>query len=211
MDRFHDHPPGGRAEPAAPETYSFRLYVPPRVLSYPRRERAIVKSAYLVCGERGSGKTTLVRQVVSTMRMKASGFYTEDMREHGVREAFRIVTLDGATALLAATGHPGPVHVSKYGVDVQELERVGVPALRAAMDHGHVLVIDEIGRMQLFSRPFRQTIYAAVREGHPIIGTIMSGRNPYADRIRRHPNVEVLSLTPDNRQEILRLLRRKFI
>src|SRR5947209_2687885 len=63
-----------------------------------------MKSTYLIMGEPGIGKTTLIRQVVSTMRLKASGFYTEDLRERGIREGFRLVTLDGETALLASAG-----------------------------------------------------------------------------------------------------------
>jgi len=173
--------------------------------------RADMKTAYLVTGEPGIGKTTLIRQVVSTMRLRAAGFYTEDLRSRGMREGFRIVTLDGETALLAATGHPGPVHVSKYGVDLHELERVGVGALLRAMDRGYVLVADEIGKMQLYSRAFRQTIFSAVREGHPLLGTIMPGRNPYADRIRVHRNVELLTLTKENRGEILTILRSRFV
>jgi nucleoside-triphosphatase len=170
-----------------------------------------VKTAYLVTGAPGIGKTTLIRQVVSTMRMRAAGFYTEDLRTGGVREGFRIVTLEGDIALLASAGHPGPVLVSKYGVDIQELERVGVAALRRAMARGHIIVADEIGRMQLFSREFRHTVNEAVRAGHPMLGTIMAGRNPYADRIKAHRNVEVLTLTEDNRQETLNLLRSKFV
>ncbi len=170
-----------------------------------------MKSAYLVTGEPGVGKTTLIRQVVSTMRLRASGFYTEDLRNRGVREGFRIVTLDGETALLAATGHPGPLQVSKYGVDLQEFERLGVGALQRALERGHVLVADEIGRMQLYSRAFRQTILMALREGHPLLGTVMSGRNPYADQIKGHRNVEVLTLTESNRVDLLTLLRSKFV
>ena len=170
-----------------------------------------MKSAYLVTGEPGIGKTTLIRQVVTTMRMRAGGFYTEDLRTEGTREGFRIVTLDGDMALLAAAGHPGPVQVSKYGVAIDELERVGVAALRRALDRGYVMVADEIGRMQLFSRPFRQTVLEAVKAGHPLLGTVMAGRNPYADRIKAHRNVQVITLTMENRQEVLDLLRSKFV
>lgn len=170
-----------------------------------------MKTAYLVTGAPGVGKTTLIRQVVSTMRMRAAGFYTEDLRAAGSREAFRIVTLDGEMALLAASGHPGPIQVSKYGVDLRELERVGVSALRQAMERRHVLVADEIGRMQLFSRQFRQTVYEAVQEGHALLGTIMLGRNPYADKIKAHRNVQVLTLTAENRMQVLQILRSKFV
>lgn len=170
-----------------------------------------MKSAYLVTGDPGVGKTTLIRQVVSTMRLRAAGFYTEDLQSRGIREGFRIVTLDGGMALLAATGHPGPVQISKYGVDLHELDRVGVAALKGAMERGHVLVADEIGKMQLHSRPFRQTILEAVSGGHLLLGTVMMGRNPYADRIKAHENVELLTLTPDNRAEILATLRSRFV
>jgi nucleoside-triphosphatase len=170
-----------------------------------------LKTAYLLTGEPGIGKTTLIRQVISTMRLRAAGFYTEDLRTSGVREGFRIVTLDGEMALLASAGHEGAVAVSKYGVDIEELNRVGVSALRRAIDRGYVIVVDEIGKMQLYSRDFRQTIFEALRTGHPLLGTIMAGRNTYAERIRHHPKVEVLELTAANRQEVLSLLRSKFM
>lgn len=177
----------------------------------PHRSKDHVKSAYLVTGAPGVGKTTLIRQVVSTMRMRAGGFYTEDLRSRGMREGFRIVTLDGEMALLAATGHPGHVNVSKYGVDLQELERVGVRALQGAMQRGHVMVADEIGKMQLYSRAFRHTILEGVRGGHPLLGTIMSGRNAYADKIKSQRNVELLELTESNRAEVLAVLRAHFV
>jgi nucleoside-triphosphatase len=170
-----------------------------------------MKTAYLVMGEPGIGKTTLIRQVVSTMRMRAAGFYTEDLQDSGVREGFRIVTLEGETGLLASSEHEGPVHVSKYGVNIEELERVGVSAVRSAMQRGHVLVADEIGRMQLHSREFRRLLFDAVRGGHPVLGTIMLGRNPYADRIKAHRNVELLTLTEESRNEVLAYLRSRFV
>jgi nucleoside-triphosphatase len=170
-----------------------------------------MKTAYLVTGEPGIGKTTLIRQVVSTMHMRAAGFYTEDLRMSGAREGFRIVTLEGDIGLLASAGHPGPVRISKYGVDLQELERVGVPAIRGAMERGHVVVVDEIGRMQLFSRQFRHTMFEVVRDGHPFLGTVMLGRNAYADKIKAHRNVELLMLTEDTRNDILAYLRTKFV
>jgi nucleoside-triphosphatase len=169
-----------------------------------------MKTAYLIMGDPGVGKTTLIRQVVTGMRLKAGGFYTEDLQMEGEREGFRVVTLDGDMALLASAGHPGPVRVSKYGVDLEELDRVAVAAVRRAMDRGHVVVADEIGRMQLFSRAFRQTILEAVSSGHPLLGTVMAGRNHYADRIKGHPNVELITLTEENRVDVLSLLRTRF-
>lgn len=169
------------------------------------------KSAYLLMGEPGCGKTTLLRQVASTMQLRVAGFYTEDLRSSGRRDAFRIVTLEGEMALLAADGHPGPVKVSKYGVDVNEFERVGVTAVRRGLDQGHVLIIDEIGRMQLYSRTFRRTVMDAISAGHPLLATIMRGRNPYADRIKALGNADLRTVTEDNRDGLLAELRQVFV
>ncbi len=53
--------------------------------------------ACLITGGPGSGKTTIVRQAASAAGVRAGGFYTEEVRSGGVRQGFRIVTLDGKT------------------------------------------------------------------------------------------------------------------
>jgi len=44
-----------------------------------------------------------------------------------------------------------------------------------------------------------------------MLGTIMLGRNPYADRVKAHRNVEILTLSSENRNELLTFLRSKFV
>ena len=58
-----------------------------------------MKRAWLLTGPPGVGKTSVIRQAVT--RLEAGGFYTEEMRESGIRQGFRLVTLDGKGAMLA--------------------------------------------------------------------------------------------------------------
>jgi len=115
-----------------------------------------MKQAYLLTGRPGTGKTSLIKQVAAQMKGKAGGFYTEEIRTRGIREGFRLITLDGEETILAHVSFHSPYRVSKYGVDSKTLEQVGVPALRRAAQQCDLVIIDEIGKMELFSTAFRE-------------------------------------------------------
>jgi len=167
-----------------------------------------MKQVYLLTGRPGTGKTSLIKQVVARMKGKAGGFYTEEIRTQGVRQGFRLVTLDGEETILAHVSIHSPYRVSKYGVDVGALDRVGVPALRKAAQQGDLVVVDEIGKMELFSTAFREAVSGMVGSGIRILGTVMLNSNPWADAIKRQPQVNLLTVTRDNHQQVLAELLR---
>lgn len=149
------------------------------------------------------GKTTIIKQALANVKGKAGGFYTEEVRSGGVRQGFRIVTLEGKSAILAHVDIKSPHRVSKYGVDVEGLDRVGVSALRQATRERDLVVIDEIGKMELFSPSFREAVIEAIESEKRVLGTIMLSSHPWADEIKRHPDVALISLTRVNRRQVL--------
>ncbi len=159
--------------------------------------------AVLVTGLPGCGKTTLVRRAVAELGVPAAGFYTEEIRSAGRREGFALVTLDGRRATLASTRIRSPNRVSRYGVDVQALERVGLPVLEEATSGAKLLVVDEIGKMELFSSRFREAVQRALDAGGPVLATIMLSHHPFADALKARHDVRLVHLTPDNRERAL--------
>jgi nucleoside-triphosphatase len=157
----------------------------------------------LLTGLPGTGKTTIIRKAISQSHLRAGGFYTEEIRVAGKRQGFNIVTLDGQHAVLAHVDSPGPNRVSKYGVDIMQLDTVGVAALYRAIDGDDVVVIDEIGKMELFSLQFRKAVQAALDSEKKVLGTIMSAPSSFTDDIKRHPVVEILNVTRENRNQVL--------
>ena len=141
------------------------------------------------------------------MKGKAGGFYTEEMRSRGVREGFRLVTLDGQSAILAHTSIHSPYRVSKYGVDIDSLDRVGVSALHRAAQQCDLVVIDEIGKMELFSANFRDAVLQIISGGKRVLGTIMLSPHPWADAIKRQPQVNLIEVTRYNHHQVLEELR----
>jgi len=156
----------------------------------------------LLTGQPGTGKTSLIMQAIAGAGLSAGGFYTEEMRSGGVRRGFRIVTLDGRQAVLAHVGISGPFRVGRYVVDTEALNSTGVPAIRSAISDADLIVIDEIGKMELFSAGFCDAVIQALNSGKRVLGTIMLNAHPFADRVKRHPRVETLLVTRDNRAEV---------
>jgi len=162
-----------------------------------------MKQVYLLTGRPGAGKTSLIRQVLAGIKGKSGGFYTEEIRSRGIRQGFRLVTLDGQSAILAHVDIHSPYRVSKYGVDIDSLDRVGVSALHQAAKECDLIVIDEIGKMELFSDNFRKTVLEIIGSGRRVLGTIMLNPNPWADEIKSQSRVKLITVTRDNHQRVL--------
>jgi nucleoside-triphosphatase len=164
----------------------------------------------LLTGRPGIGKTTVVKAVAEPLGERAGGFYTEEIRGPGGRKGFRLLTLDGEEAVMAhvdlrGRGHP---RVSRYGVDVEAIERVGVAALRRAMEKGQIVVVDEIGKMELFCGPFKDVVLQAVGGPCTVIATLMAAPNPWVQGLKAMPNASLWEVTAENRDAMPTRVRR---
>ena len=162
-----------------------------------------MRRALLLTGKPGTGKTALIKEAIAKTKVRGGGFYTEEIRTGGIRQGFIITTLAGQEAILAHVNISSPYQVSKYKVDVDSLNRVGVSALRQALKESELIVIDEIGKMELLSPQFREAVTQAIGSAKKVLGTIMLNPHPFADGIKRRPEVRTLLVTRDNRDEVI--------
>jgi nucleoside-triphosphatase len=155
----------------------------------------------LLTGRPGIGKTTILKAVADLLGGRAGGFYTEEIRGPGGRKGFRLATLDGHETTMAHVDLKGPgrPRVGRYGVDVKAVDRVGVAAIRRAMQAKQIVVVDEIGKMELFCGPFKDVVLQAVGGPYTVIATVMAKPNPWVDALKMMPQVEVWEVTAKNR------------
>jgi nucleoside-triphosphatase len=162
-----------------------------------------VPARLLVEARPGAGKTTAFRRLAELLAergVSVAGFTTEELRKQGRRMGFAIESLDGRRATLAHVDLSGPPRVGRYGVDLEAFERIALPALQAPQ--GGVVLIDELGKMELASERFRTKVEELLDEPVALAATVLAGRHPFTDRLKRLPDVEVIRLTAKNRDAL---------
>ena len=167
-----------------------------------RGQRGPVARIYLLTGRPGVGKTTCLRKALDLLRVPAGGFFTEELRDRERRVGFRLETLDGRRATLAHADRPGGPRVGRYGVNLEALERVGVPSIRTGVRRGDLVVIDEIGKMEMASAAFRSAVEEVLAAPVIMLGTILESPHPWADRVKGHPAVALVEVTAANRESL---------
>jgi nucleoside-triphosphatase len=158
----------------------------------------------LLEGLPGVGKTTLLCRIAERMASyKIGGFVTEEIRESGRRMGFRVRAFSGETGILAHIRFGGGSRVGKYGVNVNTFESVGVRAVEKALESSEIILIDEIGKMELFSRRFRETVIRGLDSPKPVLATVMSRSHPFADDMKSRSDVRIIEVTHQSRERLV--------
>jgi nucleoside-triphosphatase len=151
----------------------------------------------------GAGKTTALQRVAETLRgrgIRIAGLLTEEIREGGRRVGFSIESLAaGERGTLAHVDLPGPPRVGRYGVDLEEFERLALPELQRQAD---AVLIDELGKMELGSSAFRGAVLELLDRGTPVAATVQSFRHPFTDGLKARPDLQLVRLTRENRDRL---------
>jgi nucleoside-triphosphatase len=166
----------------------------------------------LLTGPPGSGKTRLIQKIVEDLKKQGiavGGLLTPEVRNGNERTGFHIVDiLTGEQGLMADASFNSDVKVGRYGVNVDIIRDIGVNALTRAINRCDIIVIDEIGKMELYSREFQDAVEQALSSDKPLIGTVGEKlRHPFTMRIKTMPSVKVITLTRSNWDEIYRQIK----
>lgn len=154
----------------------------------------------LLTGLPRTGKTTIIQNVISHLT-QCAGFYTEEIKERSARVGFRLITLDNRECILSHKRIKTPYHVGKYRVDCDCIE-TGVKAIQQGIKQRCTIIIDEIGKMELFSQSFKQVVLNALDSPSPVLGTILVRPHPFCDSIKQRSDVTIIEVNKENRDRL---------
>ena len=159
-----------------------------------------------ITGMPSVGKTKTLVKIIEHLEesgYKIEGMITEPIIEKKKRVGFYV--LDWQTKeseVFAHVDFEAKEKVGKYGVDIFALERIGIPAIEKAItdEEVNIIVIDEIGKMEMLSERFCEMVIDALDSDKPIMVTLhKKSRTPLLQDVRRRDDIRILEVTPVNR------------
>ncbi len=154
-----------------------------------------------ITGAPGTGKSTVCRSVLKHLTCTYGGMTSADIRERGERVGFEIRHIvSGKQGILAQRHSTGP-RVGSYHVNLEDLNGIGVAAIRNAMNL-ELIVIDEIAPMEFKSPEFISAVEEALDSGKDMLVVLhRKSVYPVAERIRKE--FLIFTVTPENRERLV--------
>jgi nucleoside-triphosphatase len=162
---------------------------------------------FLITGRPGSGKTSVIEGAIEILRKrgyKAGGLYCPEIRKAGARLGFKMIDLmTQEERILAHVDQPTGPRVSKYRVNVENVNTMSEAAIGRALREADLVVIDEIAPMEIHSRGFRDAVRAALDSPKPLLAVIHQRTTTgFIGSVKARPDVRLWEVTPSNRAKL---------
>jgi nucleoside-triphosphatase len=157
----------------------------------------------IITGLPGVGKTTLIKTILHEIRsLNPIGFYTEEIREQGIRTGFSLISVTGEKSILAAENIPSRFRVGKYGVDLVNFEKFigNIPFRDPA---SRLIIIDEIGKMECFSKLFTDLVMELLSSNKLVIATVALKGTGLITQVKSRQDIKLIEITTANRNNLL--------
>lgn len=157
----------------------------------------------LLTGRPGCGKTTVVRGVIRQLEdLSLAGFYTQEIRQHGRRVGFEAIGLGGASATLAHIDFRTKNRVGRYGVELDGFESLVRTELGKPIDELDLFIIDEIGKMECYSRTFIEAAARALGGPIPVLAIIAAKGGGFISQVKARADVRMVTVSAANRDKL---------
>jgi nucleoside-triphosphatase len=145
-----------------------------------------------ITGLPGVGKTILIKGIFNEIRsLDPIGFYTEEIREKGIRKGFSLVSITGEKSILAAENIASRVRVGKYGFDLVNFENfIGNIPFRDTTKS--LIIIDEIGKMECFSKMFTDLVIKLLSSNKLVVATVALKGTGLVAHVKSRDGIELI-------------------
>jgi nucleoside-triphosphatase len=170
----------------------------------------MAQNIILLSGEPRVGKTTAIKNIIQRIgKENCVGFFTEEICNEAGRIGFDCVSLEGDRIKIADVSLESDIRIGRYGIDIDAFECFALNIINGARNTKKVIILDEIGPIQLMSAKFKQELWHLLKESQCILGTIFYQEHAEIDEIKRLPNIKIYNLNTENRNAITDVIIRE--
>ncbi|XP_066593856.1 cancer-related nucleoside-triphosphatase [Prorops nasuta] len=173
----------------------------------------------LLTGPPGIGKTTVCKKVSEKLKQRNccyTGFYTEEVRgERHDRIGFDVISIQEPSKKLPLARAENILkpqqfsqfRVGKYHVFIDKFEEIALPILQST---DNILLIDEIGKMELFSNKFFDEINKLMDSKSkgfivatiPLLNKVPQKYLPFFKKLCNNESSKVINVNQQNRNDL---------
>lgn len=161
------------------------------------------KKNLMITGLPGVGKTTLIKKLSEALKsFHPVGFYTEEIREGGVRNGFELISLEGKRELLSHKEIRTPFQVGQYKVDIKGFEDF-LGSVSFFSPSTRLIIIDEIGKMECLSVRFQKILKEILDSKKWVMATVALRGSGLITAVKDRKDVKLFEITRKNRESLL--------
>lgn len=173
-------------------------------------EQTGLRRHLFLTGDKQVGKSTLLRRFIEARQLDCAGFETQAFFLNGERRGF---TLHGRVEM--------PPYRNDCICCARIEEKRAIPVLPVFEESGVLilkrsltspapfLLMDELGRLEREASGFIAQVEACLDADKRVLGVLQKCNSAHVARISQREDVTVLTVTPENRDELLEWLCRK--
>jgi nucleoside-triphosphatase len=171
-----------------------------------------------ITGKPRVGKSTVIKEVINRLKAESiglGGMLTADIREGGRRIGFSLEDINtGEKGILAHVHHRQigtKVKVGKYAVNLTDLDSIGANSIKNALAQPDpiIIIVDEIGPMELKSKRFIEAVEEAIESGKSMLVSVhQRSEHELVKRVKKE--FEMFEVTEENRDEMANCIIQHF-
>jgi nucleoside-triphosphatase len=137
----------------------------------------------------GPARNETMRELFTRLGERAGGAVLVPFSQFHTGVGYKVKTHLGREGMIAHVTGASLYRAGKYKVNVDDVDLVVVPAIRDALQTREVVLIDEIGKIMLFSERFRQAVLEAFDSDKHVVASVQDKPHGFVDKVRKLPGV----------------------
>lgn len=179
------------------------------------KERAILEAHpadtkrkhIFLTGEKGVGKSTLVRRLTDVLKQELVGYLTLPYEIEGIHKGYYMHSLvpmgqyENDSPVMIRAGEQKMISVA------QTFETLGVAVMELAKkEKTKIAVMDELGKAEKHAPAFQKAVFSCLDTQRLVIGVLQKGAGDFTDAVAMRQDVEVYEVTKENRDVVFDFL-----